>query len=86
MLAGKSNDLPGLYNRERRGENPVVPKTKQSILGVRRTLGTAALVWNLWRRLPSRQRRQALRLARKHGPRLAKRALEARRKAKRARR
>jgi hypothetical protein len=56
------------------------------MVGVRRTLGTAALVWNLWRRLPSRQRKQALRLARKHGPRLARRALEARRKTRRTRR
>ena len=49
-----------------------------------RALSTAALAWNLWRRLPPARRRQVLALARKHGPKLAKTAIKARRKAKRA--
>jgi hypothetical protein len=34
-------------------------------------------VWDIWRRLPSAQRRQLLSLARKHGPKLAARAAKA---------
>jgi hypothetical protein len=33
--------------------------------------------WDIWRRLPSAQRRQLLQLARKHGPKLASRAAKA---------
>ena len=80
MLARKSNDLPRLYNRERHGENPGVPKSKPPLRGARRAFGTATLVWNLWRRLPSSRRRQLLTLARKHGPGLMRRAYKARRK------
>jgi hypothetical protein len=49
----------------------------------RRALGTVALVWNLWRRLPPKQRRQIAGMARKHGPRLVKGAYRARRKTRR---
>lgn len=45
-------------------------------------LGLLLLVIDLWRRLPPKRRRQALTLARRHGPRLAKGAL--RRRARRA--
>jgi hypothetical protein len=31
-------------------------------------------VWDIWRRLPPAQRRQLMRAARKHGPKLAARA------------
>lgn len=31
-------------------------------------------VWDIWRRLPPAQRKQLLKLARKHGPKLATRA------------
>jgi hypothetical protein len=37
----------------------------------------AIAVWDIWRRLPATQRRQLLKLARKHGPRLAARAAKA---------
>ncbi len=47
--------------------------------GPRRTLATGLMLWNLWRRIPSRQRKQLLRLARKHGPRIVKTAYKARR-------
>ena len=33
--------------------------------------------WDIWRRLPASQRRQLVRLARKHGPKLAARAAKA---------
>jgi hypothetical protein len=40
----------------------------------------AVAAWDVWRRLPPKQRQQALGLARKHGPKLAKMAVQARRK------
>jgi hypothetical protein len=45
--------------------------------------GTAILLWNLWRRLPPKQRQQLMRQARKHGPRIAKQVYAARRKSRR---
>jgi len=38
--------------------------------------------WDVWRRLPPKQRKQVLNLARKHGPKVASRALQARAKLK----
>jgi hypothetical protein len=35
------------------------------------SLGTILFLWDLWRRLPRRQRRQILLAVRTHGPRLA---------------
>ena len=40
--------------------------------------GLALTAWDLWRRLPPKQRRQVLDLARKHGPKVAARAMQAR--------
>lgn len=40
-------------------------------------LGAALTLYDIWRRLPPRQRRWALAQARKHGPRIAKQALKA---------
>jgi hypothetical protein len=40
-------------------------------------LGIALTAWDLWRRLPPRQRKQVLDLARKHGPKVAARVLRA---------
>jgi hypothetical protein len=42
-------------------------------------VGTALMVWDLWRRLPKRQRKWVASQARKHGPRLAKQAVAAQR-------
>ncbi len=39
----------------------------------------AVAAWDVWRRLPPRQRKQALGLARKHGPKVAKAIVNARR-------
>jgi hypothetical protein len=36
--------------------------------------------WDIWRRLPPAQRRQLMKLARKHGPTLAARAAKATRR------
>ena len=41
-------------------------------------IGLALTAWDLWRRLPPRQRKQLLNLARKHGPKVAARVLQAR--------
>ena len=41
--------------------------------------GFAIAAWDVWRRLPPQQRQQALGLARKHGPRVAKQIVRPRR-------
>jgi hypothetical protein len=46
-------------------------------------LGVALTLYDVWRRLPPRQRKQVLNLARKHGPRVAARVLEMRRASRR---
>ncbi len=38
----------------------------------------AVAAWDVWRRLPPKQRQQALGLARKHGPKVAKAVMKAR--------
>jgi hypothetical protein len=43
---------------------------------------TALVMWDLWSRIPPRQRKLLLQQARKHGPRLARQAIEASRKRK----
>jgi hypothetical protein len=45
-------------------------------------IGVALTLYDVWRRLPPRQRRQVLDLARKHGPLVAARVLEMRRNTK----
>jgi TRAP-type C4-dicarboxylate transport system substrate-binding protein len=37
-------------------------------------IGVALTAWDLWRRLPPKQRRALLRAARKHGPKVVKTA------------
>jgi hypothetical protein len=46
-------------------------------------VGLALGVWELWRRLPRKQRRWVFKQARKHGPRLAKQVYTAQRARKR---
>ncbi len=48
-------------------------------------LGLALTAWDIWRRLPPRQRKQILNIARKHGPRVAARVLHAAQNARAAR-
>ena len=38
----------------------------------------AVAAWDVWRRLPPKQRQQALGLARKHGPKVVKQIVKAR--------
>jgi hypothetical protein len=40
-------------------------------------IGTFLTLWDLWRRLPPRQRRWVVDQARLHGPRLVKQAMDA---------
>ena len=40
-------------------------------------LGIALTAWDIWRRLPPRQRKQILNIARKHGPKVAAGVLRA---------
>jgi hypothetical protein len=40
-------------------------------------VGIALTAWDIWRRLPPRQRKQILNIARKHGPKVASRVLQA---------
>ena len=41
--------------------------------------GTALVLWDVWKRIPPKHRKRILQQARKHGPRLAKQAIKARR-------
>ena len=41
-------------------------------------IGVVLTFYDIWKRLPPKQRKQMLDLARKHGPRLASRAMQAR--------
>jgi len=41
-------------------------------------VGVALTAWDIWRRLPPKQRKQVINIARKHGPKVARRMLQAR--------
>jgi hypothetical protein len=45
----------------------------------------ALTAWDIWRRLPPRQRKQLINVARTHGPRIAARAMHAGARAREAR-
>jgi hypothetical protein len=49
-------------------------------------LGLALTAWDIWRRLPARQRKQILNVARKHGPKVAASVLRATARARASRR
>jgi hypothetical protein len=49
-------------------------------------LGLALTAWDIWRRLPPRQRKQIVNIARKHGPKVAARVMQARSRARARRR
>ena len=40
-------------------------------------VGVALTAWDIWRRLPPKQRKQVIAIARTHGPKVATRVLEA---------
>jgi hypothetical protein len=52
-------------------------------------LGMALVAWDIWKRIPSRHRKallkQATKQARKHGPRIAKQVVDARKAAEKRR-
>jgi hypothetical protein len=48
-------------------------------------IGVALTAWDIWRRIPPRHRRIILKQARKHGPTIAKRAVEYQRRRKHGR-
>jgi hypothetical protein len=45
-------------------------------------IGLALTAWDVWRRLPPKQRRQVLNAARKHGPKVAAKVMKARARAR----
>jgi hypothetical protein len=45
-------------------------------------VGIALTAWDVWRRLPPKQRKQIMNIARVYGPRVAARVMEARARAK----
>jgi hypothetical protein len=49
-------------------------------------IGIALTAWDVWRRLPPKQRKQVLNVARKHGPKVAARVMKARARARSRRR
>ena len=51
---------------------------RRRLMGRAGPLGLALTAWDLWRRLPPKQRKQVAALARKHGPKVAARVLRAR--------
>ena len=57
-----------------------MPRAARSL----KPLGLALTAWDIWRRLPPRQRKQVLNMARKHGPKAAKKVMQYQR-ARRAR-
>jgi hypothetical protein len=56
-----------------------MPKLGRTIGRRAGPVGTALAMWDLWRRIPPKHRKRILEEARKHGPRLAKQAIRARR-------
>lgn len=48
-------------------------------------VGVALTLYDIWRRLPPRQRKQLIALARKHGPQAAARIMQLRRNTRRSR-
>ncbi|TMK66536.1 MAG: hypothetical protein E6G53_04325 [Actinobacteria bacterium] len=48
-------------------------------------IGVALTAFDIWRRIPKRQRRQIVAATRKHGPRVAAQVIEQRRRLKRRR-
>jgi hypothetical protein len=45
-------------------------------------IGIALTAWDIWRRLPPKQRKQIVNIARKHGPKVAARVMKARARAR----
>jgi hypothetical protein len=63
-----------------------VPRTSRLLSRRYGPLGIALTAWDIWRRLPPRQRKQLIRIARTHGPKVAARVMQARSRARARRR
>jgi hypothetical protein len=61
-----------------------MPKLGRSLGRRPNALGAALTAWEIWRRIPPQHRKRLLAEARKHGPRIAKQAVEASRKRREA--
>ena len=59
---------------------PKIPKVARRRIT---PLATATVLWDVWKRIPPKQRKQIMAQARKHGPRLIKQAVRARSKSRR---
>jgi hypothetical protein len=60
-------------------QNVRVPRITRLVTRRAGPIGLALTAWDIYRRLPPKQRRWLMAQARQHGPTLAKRALKARR-------
>ena len=58
------------------GHNGRMPRLITRRLG---PVGVALTLWDVWRRLPPKQRRWVVQQARTHGPRMVKQAMDAQR-------
>jgi hypothetical protein len=76
------------YPLRRDPESGTIPAMARAgkLLGRRAgPVGAALTLWDLWRRIPPKQRKRILQQARKHGPKLAKQAVKARQKSRKLR-
>ena len=60
-----------------------VPRLHHLITRKMGPVGIALTAFDIWRRIPKQQRRQIIAQARKHGPRLAKAAVERQQRSRR---
>jgi hypothetical protein len=56
-----------------------VARTRRLLTRRAGPIGVALTAWDIWRRLPPKQRKQIVNIARKHGPKVAARVMKARR-------
>jgi hypothetical protein len=61
-----------------------MPKLGRSFGRRPNAVGAALTAWEIWRRIPPQHRKRLLDQARKHGPRIAKQAVAAGRKRRKA--
>jgi len=60
-----------------------VARTRRLLTRRAGPIGVALTAWDIWRRLPPKQRKQIVNIARKHGPKVAARVMKARSRARR---
>jgi len=57
-----------------------MPRLRRLALRRAGPVGTALFLWDLWQRIPPKQRKRLLEQARTHGPRIARQAYDTRRR------